>query len=107
MHRTQKAQGDLLFIPVATLPRTTRPATPEHGRYILARGEATGHHHSVLAVPAVRAVVRDDVMYLAVEELTEVQHQEHAPVTLEPGSWEVRRQREYDWDDDEIRQVAD
>jgi len=107
MRRKQKAQGDLLFVPVPCVP-AGQPLVVEDGRYILARGEATGHHHSVAVTPRVRAVVTAvGVTYLTIEELTEVQHQEHGSVLLEAGAWEVRRQREYDWDEEEIRNVAD
>ena len=106
MIRSMKAQGDLLFIPVPSVPRQAKRRTEsEQGRHILARGEATGHHHSV----PVTCPVLDEggVTYLTVEELTEVAHQEHAPVVLEPGAWRVQRQREFGWWDEESRTMAD
>jgi hypothetical protein len=96
-------QGDVLLVPT-TVPDglTTVPTT--NGRLILAEGEATGHHHSVDASVATLGT-RDDVMYLTVEELTEVRHQEHAPITLPAGGYRVVRQREYT--PERIRNVAD
>lgn len=88
-------QGDILLIrsrrPEGLLP----PLPAENGRLILARGEATGHHHSVGADCATLNPDDGGVMYLTVEQLTEVVHQEHAPVPLTPGTYKVVRQREY------------
>jgi hypothetical protein len=36
-----------------------------------------------------------------------VVHEEHKPVTLEPGIWEVGRVKEYDWFSKMERQVMD
>ena len=89
----QHAQGDLLFLRVVRAPTGT-PVAPESGRVILAYGEVTGHHHSVPAT-AVRSAVRaEGVTYLTLDQLTAVEHQEHAPITLDPGVWKVVRQRE-------------
>lgn len=90
----QHAQGDLLFIfTTEALPRGEMVA-PEQRRVILAYGEVTGHHHSVPAT-AVRSAVRaEGITSLTLDELTAVEHQEHAPITLTPGTWKVVRQRE-------------
>lgn len=95
--RRQFAQGDLLFTPLAALPLSLKasPVAPEQGRLILAYGEVTGHHHSV-PMTAVREAVRDEggVTYLTLDQLTAVEHQEHAAIPMDPGLWQVRRQRE-------------
>ena len=39
-------QGDVLVIPVATIPASAQEVQPRNGRLIVAEGEATGHHHS-------------------------------------------------------------
>lgn len=98
-------QGDVLLIPVAKIPKKLTAVSAEHGRLILAHGEITGHHHSVPATTATLNLDEGGVMFLTVEELTELSHQEHAPIALEPGSYKVVRQREYQ--QDEIRNVAD
>ena len=98
-------QGDILIIPITKAPKKLTPVTPEHGRLILARGEATGHHHSVDARCATLNLDEGGVMFLDVEELTEVRHQEHDPIALEPGQYKVVRQREYT--PEAIRNVQD
>ena len=103
----QYRQGDLLFEYVPAAPATAQPVQPEHGRLILARGEATGHHHSVPATVGTLSLEEGGVMYLTVDELTAVTHQEHAPIDLVPGVVRVTRQRECSIVDAMPRQVAD
>ena len=90
----QARQGDVYFTRVLEAP-AGRAVTPEAGRLILARGEVTGHHHSVPASAGPLTLDEGGVMYLTIEELTAVEHQEHAPIPLEPGVYRVTRQREY------------
>ena len=47
----------------------------------------------------------DGVLYLDVTDTTQVVHEEHGPLTLDPGLWLVVRQREYH--PEAIRTVAD
>lgn len=88
-------QGDVLLIRRDDIERAIGQPTPaENGRLILAHGEATGHHHSVADTDA-ELIRIGERMLLAVARQTALEHQEHAPLTLEPGVYEVRRQREY------------
>jgi len=101
----QYAHGDLLLIRTTHQPTgTPRPAV--NGRAILAYGEVTGHHHSVDARCGT-LIDEGGVTYLTIDQLTGLDHQEHATITLEPGVYEVRRQREATDDDEEWRWVAD
>jgi hypothetical protein len=89
-------QGDVLFIPIEKSKVQGKPVEPENGRYILARGEATGHDHSVSSRYATMTVDEGGLTYLTVDQLTEVQHQEHGPIPLDKGAWRViPQQREY------------
>lgn len=93
----QHAQGDLLFIRLPAAPKhlgKTESVAPESGRIILAYGEVTGHHHSVPASAVISAIRTEGVTYLTLDQLTSVEHQEHAPIALDPGVWKVVRQRE-------------
>ncbi len=65
---------------------------------ILARGEATGHAHRIVDEFAeVRTHPWDTARYLVVDgvEPVTLEHEEHDPILVEPGAWEIRRQREY------------
>jgi hypothetical protein len=86
-------QGDVLLVRVDDMP-SGRPVEAERGRLVLARGEATGHHHSV-AVEDAELVDAAEGVFLRVMASTPVVHQEHAPITLDPGTYRVVRQREY------------
>lgn len=103
-HQKIYRQGDVLLVRV---PRVPKAATPQGAasRIVLAEGEVTGHAHTIDGRKAQVSLDEGGVMYVTIEELTEVRHQEHAPVTLEPGAYRVMRQREYA--PDEIRNVAD
>lgn len=97
MNRDMWAQGDVLVVAVDAVPPAAVPVAPEGDRYILARGEATGHHHSIRIGPTV-AMFRDDgggggTFYVRAEAPAMLEHQEHATIALPPGSYRVARQR--------------
>src|SRR5258708_3535010 len=86
-------QGDVLLLPVTDMP-CGRSVEPEAGRLVLARGEATGHHHSVTVEDA-ELVDAAEGVFLRIMAPTPLEHQEHGPITLQPGVYRVLRQREY------------
>ena len=49
----------MLLVPTTKIPTCARAVNAENGRLILARGEATGHHHSIALHPHV-AMFRDE-----------------------------------------------
>ena len=98
------AQGDILIERVED-NATARPAirSVDAGAVILAEGEATGHHHRLLGSVT---MYRDDALardippglYVAHVEVTSptarLEHEEHAPIVLDEGTYRVRRQRQ-------------
>lgn len=103
--RQQYRQGDVLVDPIPTIPASAKPAKTKN-RVILAHGEATGHCHAIDYRSKQMKVYADgEQLYLRVLTPVVLQHQEHAPATIEPGDYIVRRQVEV-WLD-EVRQVAD
>ena len=95
--KKQLRQGDVLLISVRTRKEqrgNMKVIAPENARLILARGEATGHHHSIDAACAQLFQV-DERMLLVVAEPTTVDNQEHNAVEIVPGEYWVVRQREY------------
>jgi hypothetical protein len=99
-------QGDVMLELVAKLPAGLVKQPADNGRVILARGEVTGHHHS-LAADASEAWKgqTETEFYVEVDELSELVHQEHSAIAVEPGIYRVRKQREYS--PQEIRSVRD
>lgn len=110
----QVRQGDVFLHKIKTRERQGAPIT-DQGRVILAYGEVTGHAHEVVAesdvattseLPAAQLFEEPDGRrFLFIERGCTLVHQEHGAIALEPGCYEVTRQREYS--PEEIRQVAD
>jgi len=96
----QYRQGDLLLLCQDTRPEAE--LTPRQSTVIVA-GEATGHAHRLQAGTILEAP--DGTLYLEVTQPTQVIHEEHRPISLEPGLWRVVRQREYN--PEAIRTVVD
>ena len=86
----QIAQGDILLIRRAELPKGAKPIKSR----IIAEGEATGHNHALVGEAQVYEVA-PDILWVVAEDAT-LTHQEHGHIAVEPGIWEVRRQREFD-----------
>ncbi|HLG75257.1 MAG TPA: hypothetical protein VKX46_02510 [Ktedonobacteraceae bacterium] len=85
MHR----QGDVLFVKVADPP----VALVERRTDILVEGEATGHAHRLTAGQIWQTSTGQ--LFLSAVAGSTIVHEEHAPIELEPGYWQVIRQREY------------
>lgn len=101
-------QGDVLIVPTEKVPAKTTPVPRENGRVILAHGEVTGHAHAIIDESAELVTPEGAAeLYLLVHGTDEVAltHDEHDTIMLPPGSYEIRRQREYS--PEEIRNVAD
>jgi len=96
-------QGDVLIRRIDTLP-VQKSVKRENG--ILAYGEVTGHCHKVETVTCAEVLEIENGLFLRVgEEGVRIVHDEHAPITLEPGNYSIEIQREYT--PAEIRNVAD
>ncbi len=96
----QLRQGDVFLERVDGLPEGAKPVKG----LVLAEGEATGHAHRVTGGRA-RLFDSAGKRFLRVSGTATLAHEEHAPLALARGVYEVRRQREYS--PSEIRQVAD
>jgi hypothetical protein len=91
-------QGDVLIrgLDPKEFARHGAEIAAENGRLILARGEVTGHSHSIDALfGRLFEGYRPGVCYLLLEEQSLLEHQEHSPISVPKGLYEVIRQREY------------
>jgi hypothetical protein len=96
-------QGDVLIKRIKAVPQNTA-IKRESG--ILAFGEVTGHCHKVENLDQAEVLEVGDELYLHVsEDGVRIIHDEHDPITLPSGNYEVTLQREYS--PQEIRNVAD
>ena len=83
-------QGDVIIIPTET-------ATGNKLSHLtLAEGEVTGHRHRISEGEA-ELYERDGTLYLKVLSPTALlTHEEHNPITIPQGNWQIRLQREYE-----------
>lgn len=109
IHPIHVRQGDVLLTRVGGIPQSQdfTDVPMESGLAILAKGEVTGHHHSIPAESVARFVVNAKTLerFIQIKKPTRISHQEHAEVVLEPGTYSVGIQREYVYGT--IRTVAD
>lgn len=90
-------QGDVLLVPIAETPKGLEEVPLENGRLVLAHGEVTGHAHVIEGEATFLAADVADLerAFLRVDEEVALVHDEHDTITVPPGGYEVRRQREY------------
>jgi hypothetical protein len=92
-------QGDVLITRLARLPEGLN----ERQSKIILAGEVTGHAHRL-----VQGRVLEDArgaLFLEVLQQTQVGHEEHRPLPLEPGFYQITRQRDYT--PEAIREIED
>lgn len=97
------AQGDVMLIPVADMPDGKfTDGEMKNGAFVVTHSE-TGHDHIVMERPGVRmfqdAMDQFRALLVIEGEPADLEHlrstDTHETLRLEPGIWEVRRQREY------------
>ena len=101
------AQGDILIEKVKDTKPGTAIGIDQDRSVVLARGEVTGHRHRFNGDSGV-VMFRDDglardmapelyVGHVIVpkEQTADLVHEEHSTITLPPGTYRIRRQREF------------
>lgn len=75
---------------------------------ILAEGEHTGHKHMLISESMPITIhEKDGEVFVKTESETELIHQEHNMITIEPGIYKVEQVKEYDHFEEEIRKIQD
>ena len=97
-------QGDVLIRRINAVPAG---AAVRHGRIILAEGEATGHCHETKEQEGVTLYTLDEILYFVTDHEVTVSHQEHGPVTVSPGFYQIGIVREWDYTKHEVKRVVD
>ena len=116
---TTAAQGDVHFKRVEALPPGAKLVPAEAGRVVITHSE-TGHDHVMVLdrpaagePPAVEMYSGDNplVAWLVVNRPTALEHlrpyNTHEPILFAPGTYELRRQQEYDPFNEIARRVED
>lgn len=101
-------QGDVCIIKANNIDKSKFSRVDSKKFVTLAYGEVTGHHHSIKLedYPYVELYRDSDGrMILTVPDEATITHQEHAPLYLPTGDYEVFIQQEYS--DEGMRNVAD
>ena len=93
----QFRQGDVLLCAVDEIPLAVMAVSSDGNRVIVALGELTGHAHAFAAHQA--RLFRDEPSgrtFIAIAEGgAALLHEEHDPIHVPQGRYELRRQREY------------
>jgi len=102
--KTKLQQGDVILRKIETLP--TGGKSVSKGRCVLAEGEHTGHAH-VVEDDGAELIQIGEKMILRLGKSATVVHEEHNPIVLDSGVWEVGRVQEFDYFAQMARNVAD
>ena len=102
----QLQQGDVLIKKADIIPDDAKEIQRKNKAIVLAEGEATGHAHRIFDVEAM-FFEKDGKFYLKNDKSVTVNHEEHKPITIDPGIWEIGRIREKDWLSGMVRKVVD
>lgn len=98
-------QGDVVLRKIKTMPAGEQKIVSSR-RCVLAEGEVTGHCHAVEQSDA-ELIQIGERMLLKLGKAATVTHQEHKPIRLSPGIWEIGRVQEYDYFTKMARPVQD
>lgn len=94
-------QGDVILVSVEKVQGK------KLNHLTLAKGEHTGHHHTITQGEAI-LYEKDGTLYVsALSDDVELTHQEHKTVIIPKGDWIVKRVKEYDHFLEEARNVQD
>lgn len=92
-------QGDVLLVPVDSIPKGAKKQPPQGRKVILALGEATGHHHRFEFMDTshnVKLYVADGgARYVHVTKVSALMHEEHDAATVPAGKYLLPVQTEY------------
>jgi hypothetical protein len=100
-------QGDVLLVQVEAMPEGRAKKV---NSFVLAFGEQTGHKHLLVAEPKNLIDVvetEDGKRYIKILHPAKLIHEEHKTITVFPGIYEQRQEREFDWFQMVVRRVID
>lgn len=94
-------QGDVLIKP-ASIPEDLEKRNSD----VVAEGEETGHAHRIVSGDY-NMYMDGQIMFIQALSEVELKHEEHKPITIPPGDYEISFVREYDHFAEEARRVVD
>lgn len=100
--------GDVLIKRLSGgIPQNATKRKLDNRGVVLAEGEVTGHAHVIKDSTSAVLFESDFALYLRVLSETTVVHEEHKPITIPAGDYQIGIVREYDHFAEEARKVAD
>ena len=101
MGKKQIQQGDVIIKEIDTLPVGVKPDVyRDSGKIIIAKGEASGHDHVIESDGAELWEIQKGgaiQKYLKVSKPVTIYHDEHKPLPIPVGIYEIGRVLEYDY----------
>lgn len=91
-------QGDVMLVPVESIPDGAIEKPRDNGRVIIAYGEVTGHAHQIANPDAVGAVIlttAENATFVRLTKKAQLVHEEHATADVPAGNYCYVPQREY------------
>ena len=98
-------QGDVCLKKLTALP-TGNTKVISKNKIVLAEGETTGHYHGLMEKDSELLEI-DGVRILNLKKKSTLTHQEHKPITLDAGIWQVGIVNEFDYFSHMQRKVVD
>jgi len=101
--------GDLGFTPIKKLPEGLK-LVYTGCKFILARGEQTGHTHVLTAEQGTAFKILEDEKgqrYLKLGGNGTMTHEEHKTIEIEKGMYLIRQEREYSYWELQTNKVVD
>jgi hypothetical protein len=74
---------------------------------VLEHGEVTGHAHAIATIDKCDLYLEGTRRFLEVCHAVPLTHEEHDTITLEPGIYEIKRQRQWSVLEQMSQRVAD
>lgn len=112
-------QGDIVIRRVCSVPENCKPIHDKRGA-VLGEGEITGHYHAIRndsgkyagnarGVELLEAPDRKRYLVISGEKTHRavLTHQEHNPIEIPPGTYEIGQVREHDYFTEMTRTVRD
>lgn len=95
-------QGDILISKIDSLPKCCKSLKTRD----IERSQTTGHAHK-LSGGDCSIKSKDNKKFILVKRQTVLKHEEHKPIKIPKGIYEIRKVVEYDHFTEEARQVQD
>ena len=107
MNGKQIQHGDVLLWEVNELPSGVKIIKRKNGLLIVAEGEATGHHHAIAERGCRLYELKGDLYLEVTQEDVTITHDEHKPLPIPRGIYQIGQVKEYDHLLDMERRVVD